>query len=346
MPSGSGLDAQLMAKFESVYGTAVTVDRAFEVDSESMAWAPTWREPSGLRPGRRFKRAAKLAQTRFGAAGSIPMQFATRDMGFWLKLALASSVSTPTLISGTAYKQIHQPGGSVFPPSATIQVGKPEPESGTVQPHTYVGCVATGFEMSTTDGETLNLSVDVDARDELTATALAAASIPTSAEVFDFSDATVFKLGGTASTTSGVVSIAGGTAVSAVVNEWSLSGDNTLALERFGLGNAGYKRGPRYNGFAGYTGSMTVEYLRSEWYTPFKANTTLPMQLSFIGSQIGATGSFNTVDVVMPGMKIKAASPQVGGPDLVMQSIDYELYDDDVNAPLQITLISADSAAL
>lgn len=346
MPSGTGLDAQLMAKLESVYGTAVTVDKAFEFDSQSLAFDPTWREPTGLRPGRRFPRASKLAQTRVGAGGAIPMQFGTRDMGLWLKLLLSSAVTTPTLISGTAFKQVHTPQPSALPVSATVQAGVPEPESGTVQPHTFPGSVATGGEFSTSDGETVNLTVNIDAQDELTATALAAASIPTTSEAFDFSDATVLKLGGTPSTASGVVSIAGGVQVTSVVNNWKLTIDNGLYLARYGLGNAGKKRHPRFADFAQYTGSMDVEYLRSEWYTPFKANTTLAFQLSFIGSQIAATGSFNTLDFIYPAMKIKKASAPVGGPGIVSQSIEYQLYDDDVNAPLQVTLISADSAAL
>lgn len=346
MVSGSGLDAQLGAKFETAYGTPVTVDRFWDFDSESIVPNPTFREPSGLRPGRRFKRGSKLAQTRQMYGGDVNLQFGSRDMGFWLKLLMSSSVTTPTVITGTAFKQVHQFGQSVFPQFATVQVGRPEPESGTVQPHTFSGCVATGGEISVSDGETFNLQVSLDARSEATATALAAASIATPANVFDFQDATVFKLGGTASTTSGLVSIASGVQVPTVVTELSLKIDNSLALERYGLGNAGLKNGPRFNDFVPITGSMTAEYDRTTLYTPFKNGTSMPLQLSAIGPQIAATGSFETLDLIAAKILFKNVGPQVGGPDLVTQTVEFEVYDDDVNAPFQATIISADSTAL
>jgi hypothetical protein len=340
MPTGAGLDAQLAAKFEATYGTAVTVDRFWEFTSESLAWTPTFREPSGLRSGRLFKSGSALQKTREGVSGGVELQHSTRDMGFWWKLALFSAVSAPTALTAPASKQIHTPSAAI--PSATIQVGRPEPQSMTVRPHTYAGCVCTGWELSVSDGETVNLSLDLDGRSESTATGLAAASYTSGAEVFAFQHASVFKVGGVASTAGGAVSIAGGTAVSSVVTEFSVSGDNSLALERFGLGNSGLKNAPRVNDFFGYTGSMTAEYLQSEWYTPFKAGTKMPLQLSFISSPIGASGSSNTLDLVIPQVIIKSAPVSVGGPDLLTQTVEFEVYDDGSNTPIQVTLISAD----
>lgn len=345
MATGTGLDSQFGFKLETTYGTAVTVDKFLDFNEESLAWSPTWKEPTGLRPGRRFKRGSRLQQTRSMVGGDVTFPHSTRLMGTLWKLALASSVTTPTTITAPAYKQIHTPGQSVFPPSATMQVGRPEPESGTVQPHTMAGCMCTEWEFSVSDQEDAKLRLSIDGRSEATATALAASSyVPDT--TFDFSDFTVFKLGGTASTGSGVVSIAGGTQVAAVVTEFTLTGSNPAATERFGLGNAGLKNGPRYNDFAGYTGSLTAEYKQSEMYTPFKANTATPLQLSAIGNAIGATGSFETLDFVIPQIRFKNVGPAVGGPDLVTQSVEFEIYDDDTNAPLQVTLISQDSTAL
>jgi hypothetical protein len=339
--TGSGLDAQLGIKAETTYGTPVTVDRFVEFDSESLVWSPNWREPSGLRPGRRFKRLSRLAKTREGVSGGMQMQVATRDMGLFFKMALFSQVTTPTTIVAPATKQIHIPSDLIT--SATIQIGRPEPQSTTVRAHTYTGCVCTGWELSVDDGETLNLSMDFDGRTESTATALATASYTAGVEVFDFSDSSNFKLGGTASTTSGLISVASGVAVPGVVTAFSLSGDNSMALERYGLGNQGLKNAPRINDFAAYTGSLTAEYDRTTWYDPFKVGTGFALQQDFIGSAIGATGSNNTVSLIAPKIVIKGAGPQVGGPDLVTQTVEFEVYDDEVNAPLQVVLISADA---
>lgn len=344
MATGTGIDAQLGAKLESTYGTAVTVDRFFDFDSESLLAPPTWKEPAGLRAGRRVKRASRLAQIREQVSGGVVMRHATRDMNLWWKLALASPITTPVALTAPAQKWVHQLGQSVLPPSATVQVGKPEPESGTVQPHTFLGCIATGWELSIADDSDLQLSLTIDGQRELTATALAAAAYTAGSEVFDFQDASVLKLGGTPSTTGGVVSIAAGVQMTAVVRSLTLSGSNPAATERFGVGNAGLKKHPRYNDFAVPSGQLTVEYLRSELYTPFKSNTTTAFQLSFLGSAIGASGSVNTLDIIGSAMKFKNVGPQVGGPDLVTQTADVEFYDDDVNSPFQVTIISADSA--
>src|SRR5687768_2318051 len=110
MATGTGLDAQLGFKLESTYGTAVTVDKFAEFNSESLTWEPTWLEPSGLRVGTKFKRASRLVQSRQTVSGSIELEHATRNMGALWKLALGSTVTTPTLVLGSAYKQVHVPG--------------------------------------------------------------------------------------------------------------------------------------------------------------------------------------------------------------------------------------------
>lgn len=340
MATGTGSDAQAVIKAETTYGTAVTPDRAWEFDSASLAWAPNWREPTGLRAGRRVKRYSRLSMTRSAASGNLTLQHSTRDMGLAWKMALMSSVVSPTTLVAPATRQIHFPSDTLT--SATLQLGIPEPQSTTVRPHTFAGVVCTGWQCSVDDGETLNLSLELDARSEATATALVTPTYTAGANVFDFQDASNFKTGGTASTAAGLVSIASGVAVPGVVNAWSISGDNALMLERYGLGNAGLKNAPRM-GVPSYTLSLTAEYDRTTWYDPFKAGSAFAMQLDFIGAAIGASGSSDTVSFISPKIIVKSAGPQIGGPELVTQTVEAEIYDDEVNAPLQVVLISADT---
>jgi hypothetical protein len=341
MATGSPIDSQLGLKAETTYGTPVTVDRFFEYDEASLVWEPNWREPTGLRAGRRFKRYSRLAMTRSAASGSISLQHSTRDMGLLWKMALMSSVSAPTTLVAPATRQIHIPSDTIT--SATLQLGIPEPQSTTVRAHTFAGVVCTGWEASVDDGETLNLSMDLDARSEATATALATASYTAGANVFAFQNVSNFKTGGTATTTTGLISVASGVAVPGVVTAWSISGSNALALERYGLGNAGLKNAPRINDYPTYTGSLTAEYDRTTWYDPFKAGTAFAMQLDFVGAAIAASGSSDTVSFIAPKMVVKSAGPTISGPELVSQTVEFEIYDDEVNAPLQVVLISADA---
>lgn len=341
MATGTGLDAQLGFKLETTWGTPVTVDKFIEFDSESLQWEPTWIEPTGLRVGTKFKRASRLVQSRQTVTGGFETQFASRTMGTLLKAALGSTVTTPALVLGSAYKQVHNPG-DFLGKSLTIQVGRPEP-GGTVRAHTYEGCKVTSWEFSVSDGETAKFSVEVDGQTELTATALATASF-VSAEVFDFSDVTVFKLGGTVTGTT-ELSVAGGVTVPGVVKGFTIKGENPMATERFGLGNAGQKAEQLENDTPTITGTLDAEFDRATFYDLFKANTTTAIEFKMEGAVISGTDK-NTVHIVVSAAKFKTAAPNVDGPDVVQMSADFEAYSDETNAPLMFKLISADSTAL
>lgn len=344
MATGTGLDAQVVIGTESTWGTAVTPAKAIEFDSESIAWEPSWIEPSGLRVGTKFKRASRLTKSRETVGGDVSLQFASRTMGTLLRAMLGSNVSTPTLVLGSAYKQVHTPG-DYLTKSLTVQVGRPEP-TGTVRAHTYAGMKVTGWEFSVSDGENAMLSVTFDGKSESTATALVTATY-VSAEVFDFSDVTVFKLGGTASTASGEISIAGGTDVytSSIVKGFTLSGSTPLATERYGLGNAGLKAEQLENDIPTITGSLDAEWNRTLWYDSFKANTTTALEFKQEGAVISGTDK-NTNHIVIPAIKFKSSPFNVGGPDIVAGSVDFEVYSNEIDAPLMWKLISADSTAL
>lgn len=111
MPTGTGLDAQIGFAAESTWATAVTVTRFIEFNSESLKFEPTWLEPTGLRVGTKHKRVSRIRQSRKSVSGDVEFDVATLGMGLFVKHMLGSAITTTTLISGTAYKQVHTPGG-------------------------------------------------------------------------------------------------------------------------------------------------------------------------------------------------------------------------------------------
>lgn len=339
MATGSGLDAQLMFATESTWGTAVTVTRALEFNSESLKFEPTWLEPTGLRAGTKFKRVSRIRQSRKSAAGDVELDIATLGMGMLIKHMLGSTVTTTTLVSGTAYKQVHVPGGFLGL-GLTTQVGRPEPATGTVVPFTYNGVKVMSWEFNCEDNSTPNLKLSLVGRAETTATALATASYLAGSSVFDFSQATL-KLGGTPSTSAGETTIAGGTAVAAVVRSISVSGETPMADERFGLGNAGLRSQPLENDIPTITGSLDAEFAKTELYDAFQNNTTTALQFDLVGAAIGA--AFYTFSIILPAVKLKAAAPSVGGPDIVSMSTDFEAYSNEVDPVIQIKIISTES---
>lgn len=342
MSTGSGLDAQIGFGVETTYGTAVTPTLFPEFDNEDLKFEPTYSEPSGLRAGRKFKQGAKLTRTRRGVSGSVNMQHPVLGMSRIWKQMLGSGLVTPTQLSTSdAYEHIHTPG-DFRGKSMTIQVGKPEP-GGTVQPHTYAGCKFSGWELSVSDSEKLTLALTVVGRDESTATALATAAYIANNPSWGFEQCAM-TLGGTATTASGKTTLAGNTAIATIVNEIGLTGETPMAEERYGVGNQGLRAEPLENDIPTITGSLSAEYGKEEIYDVFQDNDPTAVLLSFEGGAIpdGAGENF-LLEILIAEIRIKAAAPVVGGPDLVEMSTDLEAYSDDVNPVIQVRLVTTET---
>lgn len=341
MPTGSGLDAQLGFAAETTWGTPATPTKFVEFNSESLKFEPTFLEPTGLRPGTKYKRASRVRQSRKSLSGDMEMEWATKGMGLLVKHMLGSALTTPVVITGAAYKQVHVPGDHRGL-GLTVQVGRPEPSTGTIRPHTFSGCKVSSWEFALSDNAIPTLKLSVDGRQEATATPLATPAYVTGASVFDFSQATL-KLGGTATTATGVTTVTGGTAVATVVREISISGESPKAAERFGIGSGGLKSEQLENDTPTITGSLGAEFNRTELYDPFQNNAIMPLELVLTGGAIGATASNYLLSILMPAVKIKAAAPSVSGPDIVGMSTDFEAYSDESNPVIQITIQSDES---
>jgi len=340
MATRSGLDAQVGFGAETTYGTAGTINHFVEFDEENFQFQPTWLEGEGIRAGKKYKRASRVGISRKAVTGQLTFKVPNKGIGLLIKHMIGSSVTTPAQIdSSDAYAQIHTPGDH-YGKSLTFQVGRPEPGTGTVQPFTFVGCKCTQWELSLSDGEHLTLSTTWDGRDESTATALAAASYPDAA-LYNFSHATL-KLGGTASTADGETTISGGAAVATVINSISVTGENPMAVERYGIGNAGLKNEPLENDYPTVTGNLDAEFSKSELYDVFKAATPTALQLSLAFGEAD-TGIPFLFDFIAPAVLLKDAAPSVSGPDLVRMTTEFEVYDDGTNPTFQIKIVSTDT---
>lgn len=344
MATGSGLDAQIGFASESTWGTAVTVTRFLEFNSESLQFEPTWLEPTGLRVGTKYKRVNRVRQSRKTVNGEIELDVATLGMGMLIRHMLGSTTTTTTQVGATtAYEQIHVPGDHRGL-GLTVQVGRPEPSTGTVRPFTYSGVKVNEWEFSLEDNETPKISLTVDGKQESTATALATASYLADSSVFDFSQATL-TLGGTASTSAGETTISGGTAVATVVRSITVSGESEMENERFGLGNAGLKSEQLENETPTITGSLAAEFSQAELYDVYQANTTTALQLDLVGEVIEGAETF-LFSIILPAVKLKSAAPAVDGAEIVQMSTDFEAYSDETNPVIQIKIVSTEQTAV
>jgi hypothetical protein len=157
-------------------------------------------------------------------------------------------------------------------------------------------------------------------------------------------------LGGTATTSAGVTTVAGGSSLGSLVNGIVITGTTPMKADRYGLGNAGLKGEPIENAIPTITGTLSTEFFsRTELYDVFKANTTQPLQIDFTkfdsagndANGVAAGANPFRLSIIMPAVRFKSAAVNVNGPDVVPQSIDFQAYDDGTTNPvIQVRIIS------
>src|SRR5258707_7062409 len=364
MPYASGLSGQIGAVASPSYGYSGTVVTHFyELLSENFVFNPSWLDGQGLKSGQAFKRGSRTVQSRFDVNGDLTMEHTSGEapnavadsMGFWWKYALGSTLVTPTVVVGTAYKQVHT-NGTKAGQYIACQFGRPQILSTTVQPFYFAGVKVTQWDFSCNDNQIAQLKVTFDGRTELTSVALAAASYPTPNGLFAFSNASVFTLGGTATTSAGETTIAGRTPIPSLVNGITITGATPMKVDQYGLGNAGLKAEPIENAIPTITGTLNTEfYSRTELYDVFKASGTNPLQIDFTkfdsagNDANGAAAGANPyrLSILLPAVKFKTASANVTSPDVIPQSVGFQAYDDGTSNPvIQIRLVSKESSAI
>jgi hypothetical protein len=355
----SGLSGQVGAVAGASYGESTTVvNHFYEFLSENFVYNPAFLDGQGLKAGQAYNRATRTVVSQFDVNGDLTMEHTSGEaatavadsMGFWWKYALGSAFTTPTVVLGTAYQQVHT-NGSKAGQYLTVQVGRPQISGITVQPASYVGVKLTDWEFSCSDNQIAQLKVTADGQTELVGTpALAAASYPTPNGLFSFANATTFTLGGTATTTAGVTSVASGVAPSSRVNGITIAGSTPMKVDRYGLGNAGLKGEPIENAIPTITGTLSTEFFsRAEFYDVFRANTVQPFQLDFtkfdsLGNDangVAAGPNPYRLSFIMPATRFKTAAVNIGGPDVIPQSVGFQCYDDGTTNPvIQVRIVS------
>lgn len=344
MPAyGGGLSAQFGFKAETTPGTQVTVDHFVEMLPESIQWNPTWLESAGMKAGQGYKRVTRTLVSRVSVNGDGSFECADKGMGLLWRHCLGAGTGPTVIAATTAYNLYHVPGSKTAL-GLTIQVGRPQTD-GTVRPFTYRGCKIISWTFSISDNAFATLAITIDGWQEDTATALATATFAATAGVFTFADASVFTLGGTASTTAGVTTVASGVAVSTLVRGITITGATPVRGEGYGLGNAGVKSNQIENAIPTITASLDAEFTqRTEIYDLFKANTTTAMQLDLAHGDAGSSNPYR-LGFIIPALKIKDANVNVSGPDVLGQTITLEAYDDGsgTNPVIQVRQVSTDS---
>jgi len=163
LPRGS--DSQFGFKKESIYGTAVVVDKFLEAFSLGLVPNPRPIEPKGWKPGLRGKRHDADIAWVDGGAGAIGLEVPRAgSLGLW-QAAFGGSNTCAIQGAGPAYLATFSPGAFTVANgcSLTMQLGVPMSD-GTVEPHTYSGCFIPSWKVSCEAGGILEATFDVVAK--------------------------------------------------------------------------------------------------------------------------------------------------------------------------------------
>ena len=168
------------------------------------------------------------------------------------------------------------------------------------------------------------------------AASLQAASYTASNTMWDFSQG-VLVAGGATSVVSGVWTVTNGATV-ANVRSVSLKGSNPLKVDRFQMGSQ-IRSEQLENNFRDYTATVQVEYNSRAFYDAYAADIPIVLKLTFTAQNGAILQFFAPVAWIEDG-----ASPDVGGPDIIIQTLNFTILDDGTNGYLQAVLTNTDAA--
>lgn len=316
----SGLSAQLGISEETTYGTPNNpVTRFFEFTEESIKLEIERIESAALRSGTRVQRSDRWSSGQRSVEGDIEMELGNKSFGLWLKHALGgvASVEAPA----TVWKHTFTPGD--LPVGLTVQVGRTD-VTGVTRAFTYHGCRISEWELSASVGEIAKLKMTVLGEDEDTGTALATASYPADLSLMTF--------------IHGSLTLAGS---AYPVSEFSLSGNNALAADRYFLGSA-LRKSPIDAGMRECTGEITSEFNDLTAYSRFVTGTEAALVLLFQGSII--TGASNYETKVTANVRFDGETPSVSGAEIIEQPLAFKCVGNTPGAALTIDYQTTDTA--
>jgi hypothetical protein len=324
----SGFLGQLGVVDESTYGSPLTPTRFFEFNSESIVVETGRVESPGIRAGTRVLRSDRRIPYIVGGSGSVELDVMSKGFGFWLKHMLGA-VATTGPAETTVYTHTGTIGdltGDFF----TAQVGVPQIGGGTITPKTAHGGKVKSWELSCKAGETLKLKADLDFEDVEHSTALATASYPTGMEPLTF--------------VRGLVTVGG---TSTDVMDFTVKCDNGLKVDRRYLRNNSLKKEPVESGLRQVSCDLTLDFDSLTHQNRVLSATAAGAQAAVVLSceGLGTIGSTlkPKLTITIPVVMFDGDTPNVGGPDVVPQTLKGVGLFDGTNSAVSVAYQTVDT---
>lgn len=323
------MDHQLGVVDEVTYGTAVTVTKFFEYESENIQETYGRTEGDPLRVGSGFIRNDRFTPYIGGAAGTIQMTAMTKGFGFWLKHMMGQVATT-----GPAETSVYTHTGTeaaLIGDSFTAQVNRPFNPSGTNQAFTYSGGKIAKWTLSNSVEGNLLLDLDCDFQTWDTGVALATAAYPSSMEPFSW--------------VGGYVTIGG---ANYDVTEFSLEVDNGLDVDRRQIRANPLKKEPTASRReATFSISADFDSLtnRNRAASVTRAGALAAVTGVWRGPTLLGTTIYPEFSVSLAAARFDEWSGATEGTDAITQELSGVVRYDGTTSPVVVTYKSADITA-
>lgn len=332
----TGLGSAVGIAQESVVGTAVAPTRWLDVRSETFTSEPVVVEGGGLASSVLYARTNNYAFIGKDVTGGFELDVATRGMGLLFKNMLGAGSSA--VLSGSAYRQIFTPA-LLTGQSLTVQkiLGSTA--------FTYNGAKISDWTLSCETGGILTLTPSFDAWNEVTGFAAGTPAL-TAAEPFHFAQGEVV-IGGTASTTTGLTTLTGGTTVG-IVQSIDITGTRpiTTGSDNRRISTAG-KTEQVEDGRLEAGGSMTVDFDTAfDVYALYAAQTATALRLTFTTTAAPISGAvYPSIEILLPSIRFQGSTPTADGPGALSLDCDFRAFQDTTagNPAVQIVSVTADT---
>lgn len=335
------LDCSIGFKKETIYGTAVVVDRFLEFMTESLDYERTFYQGSGLRPGSRMPRSGRRSLVKDGGAGDIELEVPTRGLGalFEAMLGVGASAEVETGL----YQQLFTLTKDDYQPSLTVQKGIPRLGANAVDTYTMRGAVCSSFDLTLANADVLKLKSSWTSRDVVTDVDYATPSYPAGLELFSFVDAALV-VGGSVTVPTTTALAAGGTEV-ANVRDFTVTVEQGHDGNGYNIGSGGKRSRRPAVGMASVSGKITAEYDSTTFRDAVRDQTSLALVATFVGPSDIVTDEPAILQIVVPDIRFEGELPKANSGDVITQSLDFTGFDGLVAAhALYIAIRTADTA--
>jgi hypothetical protein len=341
---GSGLGGFAAIAAQPVYGaTFVTPTRVLMIKSAKATWDPhlVYGGPY-LEGGITVVPGAARLPTYLDAKGTLAGDMTNTAAALLLKTALASNASLTALGTTTAFELGGASGASMGVADTNgsyfdMQFAPPTTD-GTQQKYNLASNVITKAEWVFDRAGLVTYSYDFDAQTVQTTTALITPTFPTGAVAFGMASASsVFKVGafGSEATIDGI-------------RKATFTLDRKMATDRIYLGSP-LKQSPITNNYVDLSVTLEADFTpanKTAIWDLFLANTPVSIIATSVGSQIGATGQFNTFGMNYTNCFLDSnAEPNLDGPDIVKNTVTFKgTVDAAADPAVKSVLITGDAA--